>query len=112
MKLDGRIRNNSIKRVLLRFSGDRRGGLTIQTALFFAAFGLVVALIGAPLIDTASTQYAESRSPGIDRMTTSSIGNGNSGGGRYIIRKSVLSAEPQIVCTTKITPACLPDRGK
>ena len=98
--------DRQIRQALPRFARDQRGGLTMQAALAFAGFGLALALLGAPMIQSASTQYAENQSPGIDRMTTSSISSSN--GDRYTIRKSVLWKEPQILCGTKITPACLP----
>ena len=72
------------------FGGDRSGQSTVQMAAFFGALAVVVALVGAPLLDKASKEYADNRAFGIDQVITGSIEKSK----RYTVRKSVLDPQP------------------
>jgi hypothetical protein len=85
-----------------RFIRDARGMAAMDTALWFGAVGLALAVFAAPLLDHAVQTYAQNRSFGIDRTLTGSV---DGGGDRYTIRRSVLTEEPQILCRAS-SPNC------
>ncbi len=93
------------RRTAESFLRDAGGGVAMQAALVFGAAGLALALIGPPLMENAGSRLIAARQGGIDRTTTGSV----STGGRYTIRKSVLSDTPQVVCGARVSRACLPD---
>ena len=93
-------------RLYHRFTGHEGGGLTMQVALVFCAVGLGLALVGPPVLENATPYLTAARQYGIDTTTTGSVTTTE----RYTICKSVLSAQPQLVCGAKVSPACLPSR--
>lgn len=93
------------RRTVCGFMRDAGGGMAMQAALVFGAAGLALALVGPPLMESAGSRLVAARQGGIDRTTTGSV----STGGRYTIRKSVLSDTPQVVCGARVSRACLPD---
>lgn len=66
----------------------------LQIALLFGAIGVAVALLATPALDSAAKRYASSEY-GIDETVTGAISGNNN---KYIIRRSVLSADPQRIC--------------
>ncbi len=64
-------------RALSEFWAQQSGQSTVQIAAFFGALALVVALVGAPMLDKASKEYADDRSFGIDQVITGSIQKSN-----------------------------------
>ena len=82
-----KIRNIGVVRT---FNESISGESTIKMAAFFGALAVVVALVGAPMLDKASKEYADNRAFGIDQVITGSIEKSK----RYTIRKSVLDTKP------------------
>lgn len=93
-----------LHRSALRFAGDQHGGLAMRAALAFAAAGLALGLFGAPAMEMATTRLAENHVLDVDEVTTGSVTPAS----RYTIRKSVLSEQPQFLCDTRMSKACLP----
>lgn len=77
---------NALKELFGSLANCRSGETSIQLAAFFGALAILIAMIGAPILDDASRSYAENRAFGIDRVITGSVEKSN----RYTIRKSVL----------------------
>ncbi len=76
-----------------RFFKDSNGGTTLQVALLFGAIGLAVALLATPALDAASQRIASSEY-GVDQTVTGSVSKSS----KYILRRSILSPEPQKIC--------------
>jgi len=69
-----------------RMRADRRGGLPMQVAMAMSAAGVLGALFAAPMLDTTT---------GVDKSLTGSLARQPQ---RYIIRQSVLSNGPEVIC--------------
>ena len=69
------------------------GSAGVRNALMFAGVGVALAILGAPLMQSASDRYASS-GYGIDRMMTGSIDKP----ARYTVRRSVLGGEDLRLC--------------
>lgn len=77
------------------FAAGTSGAASMQYAMLFAAGGVALALLGAPLMQYAGNQLAANDGYGIDRTTTASVRKPV----RYTIRRSVLSGEKIRICT-------------
>ena len=84
------------------FAGNDRGETPIRTTMWLGAVGLGLAVLVAPLLDSASRKYAENKSFGIDRVLTGSIGNSK----RYTVRKSVLQQGEVRICEDRNAEDC------
>lgn len=74
----------------------------MQTALVFGAAALALALIGTPLMHSASIRFARDASPGIDRTITGSVRPA----ARFTIRRSVLSEGAEVLCESGSPQRC------
>lgn len=85
-----------------RFSNHAGGGASVQAALLFGAVAMALAVLAAPMLQSATAFYAENRAFGIDRVMTGSIEKGK----RHTVRHSVLDAKPGHACADKSTASC------
>ncbi|MEM7213925.1 MAG: hypothetical protein AAF423_00175 [Pseudomonadota bacterium] len=85
------MQNQKIMLMLNKFRRNQSGESTLQLTAFFSALAVVVALMGAPVLEKASQEYAENRSFGIDQTITGSVNKAK----RYTIRKSILDEQPE-----------------
>ena len=75
---------------------------SVQAALLFGAVAMALAVLAAPMLQSATAFYAENRAFGIDRVMTGSIEKGK----RHTVRHSVLDAKPGHACVDKSTASC------
>jgi hypothetical protein len=73
---------------------DCRGGLPMQVALALCAVGVLGALFAAPMLESAVSRRT---APGYDDTLTGTVARRTQ---RYVIRQSVLSDTPQVICTS------------
>ena len=66
----------------------------MQMALAFGVVGIAAAVLLTPVLQDASDDVASNDPFGVDLTVTGSVARAN----RYVIRQSVLSAEPEIIC--------------
>jgi len=78
------------------------GSVSVQSALLIGAGIIVVALIAAPLLESASRSYASNNTFGVDPLTTASTSKTK----RYTIRRSVLQTGEVLYCPEKIGGVC------
>ena len=81
---------------------DKRDHGIFQIAIVFAAIGMGLAVLVAPVLHSTIKTYTESRATGIDRIVTGTVHKGS----RYTIRKSVLSPGIQTLCESNNASAC------
>lgn len=94
--------NRQLIEVAKLFIGNNRGETPIRTTMWLGAVGLGLAVLAAPLLDSASRKYAENRAFGIDRVLTGSVGNSK----RYTVRKSVLQSGETRICENRNSEDC------
>jgi len=74
-------------RYIRKFMKDVSGYTEVHLTLYFAGMIALAALIGVPLLDQASRNYAENQSLGVDSVVTGSVEKPEK---QYKVRKSVL----------------------
>lgn len=87
------MKRNRLFSKLRMFAKNQSGETAVQTTLLFSGAVLVLVLIGVPMLNTASQEYAYNKNFGIDNIQTSSVGEEDNQPKRYTIRKSVLDAD-------------------
>lgn len=87
------MKRNRLFSTLKMFAKNQSGETAVQTTLLFSGAVLVLVLIGVPMLNTASQEYAYNKNFGIDNIQTSSVGEEDNQPKRYTIRKSVLDAD-------------------
>ena len=85
-----------------RFSNHAGGGASVQAALLFGAVAMALAVLAAPMLQSATEFYAENRAFGIDRVMTGSIAKGK----RHTVRHSVLDVQNSGLCADKLSASC------
>lgn len=81
----------------------------LRVALLFGSAAVAVALILTPIIEIQTEKMLySSYAPGVDMMSTGSIGGGLAGGSvgqrsatSYVVRRSVLQPSPSSVCVIR-----------
>lgn len=80
----------------------------LRVALLFGSAAVAIALILTPIAEKQTERMLYSSHPGLDRMSTGSIGNGFTSGPlgqrsahNYTVRRSVLQPSPNSVCIIK-----------
>ena len=77
---------NQLHKIKQKFLQSESGEGSVQVAVYFGAMALAMALVGVPVLNKASREYADNQAYGIDQTVTGSIDKPK----RYTIRKSVL----------------------
>jgi hypothetical protein len=83
---------NCLSKFVTRFFADRSGETAVQTTIIFSAAVIIGVIVGVPLLNDASKEFAYQKKYGVDPVNTSSIGNTNKSVKRYTVRKSILDA--------------------
>ncbi|MCP1199947.1 hypothetical protein [Notoacmeibacter sp. MSK16QG-6] len=80
----------------------RMGFGILRAALLFGTAGVMLALFLAPMADRKAKQYAQRQQPAalrnIDMISTGSVRSTAPNGNPYILRRSVLSPMPEVIC--------------
>lgn len=82
--------------------GDNQDHGVFQIAIVFAAIGMGLAVLVAPVLHRTIKTYTEARITGIDRIVTGTVHKGS----RYTIRKSVLYPGIQTLCESNEASSC------
>lgn len=88
---------------VLGFARNKSADMQLKMALLLGAIALAFSVLAAPMLETASVNYAENKSYGIDRVLTGSI----NGAKRYRVRKSVLDQNIQDDCWQNSSTVCV-----
>jgi len=83
------MKHNGFFNLVRAFTKDEAGETAIQTTVLFSAAVIVLVIVGVPMLNNATQEYAYQKNFGTDSIQTSSV-NGQEDTRQYVIRKSVL----------------------
>lgn len=76
-----------------KFTKNQSGETSVQATLIFSLAVMIGVLVGVPMLNTASTEYAHIKKYGIDPVQTSSVGARSQPVKRYTVRKSIFDVQ-------------------
>lgn len=71
------------------FLRNQSGETAIQTTMIFSAAVVLGVLVGVPMLNSASKEYAYQKKYGVDPVQTSSVGTKEPKVKRYTVTKSI-----------------------
>jgi len=86
------MRYNGFLKLVRAFTKDEAGETAIQTTVLFSVAVILLVIVGVPILNNATQEYAYQKNFGVDSIQTSSV-NGQEDTREYVVRKSVLDED-------------------